>query len=255
MRTNRTTSLRRLFRLAACALALSALSAPAVQGQDETGETPHRKHRKIVVRTAGDGKPVVVRGFAARRAVLGVQVLDLTPELRRHLGVEGDAGVLVSRVVDASGAAAAGIEVGDVLLAVDGERLAGSAELVREISGHDDGDVVRVELWRDGARREVEATLQKADRPQVDIRELFLRRGEGDEMEILRDIDLEDVYTIDPEMMREAIESMEHHLEGADWVERIRVFPDREELMERIESLEERLRELEKELSELSPGD
>ena len=43
---------------------------------------------------------------------LGVELVDLTPELREHFGAPRDVGVMVGRVEPGSPAARAGLEVG-----------------------------------------------------------------------------------------------------------------------------------------------
>jgi serine protease Do len=59
-------------------------------------------------------------GAEARKAWVPVAVQAITPELASKLGVEGKRGVRVTRVYGGS-AAAAGLEVGDLIFAIDGE--------------------------------------------------------------------------------------------------------------------------------------
>ena len=59
-------------------------------------------------------------GMEARKAWVPVAVQALTPELAARLGVEGRRGVRVTRVFGGS-AAAAGLQVGDLIFAIDGE--------------------------------------------------------------------------------------------------------------------------------------
>ena len=59
-------------------------------------------------------------GMEARKAWIPVTVQAITPELAQKLGVPGKPGVRVTRVLGRS-AAASGLEVGDLILAVDGD--------------------------------------------------------------------------------------------------------------------------------------
>jgi serine protease Do len=59
-------------------------------------------------------------GAEARKAWIPVAVQAITPELASQLGIEGKRGVRVTRVYGGS-AAAAGLEVGDLIFAVDGD--------------------------------------------------------------------------------------------------------------------------------------
>ncbi len=104
-------------------------------------------------------------GFAhGPRAYLGVQFLSLTEELAEHFGAAADHAVLVSKVMEDSPAARAGLAVGDIVTSVDGEPLAGHG-LVGAIHGKEGGDAVRLGVLRDGRETVVEATLETKKLP------------------------------------------------------------------------------------------
>jgi putative serine protease PepD len=72
---------------------------------------------------------------------------------------DGGSGALVSSVADGSGAATAGIKVGDVVVAVNGAPITGQAALVATIRSLAPGAEAKVSLVRDGKAVEVTATL------------------------------------------------------------------------------------------------
>lgn len=74
---------------------------------------------------------------------LGVELVQTTPELREFFGADRDAGVLVGRVMKGSAAEKAGIRVGDLIVAVDGEKVRDASEIVEAL---EDKDGKRVEL-------------------------------------------------------------------------------------------------------------
>jgi S1-C subfamily serine protease len=99
------------------------------------------------------------------RPTLGVELAADT--LAARLGLEG---ALVVQVVPGSGADRAGlrptrrgprggIELGDVIVAVDGEPVTTAADLVLLLERRRAGDAVAVTVERDGRRREVEVEL------------------------------------------------------------------------------------------------
>lgn len=128
----------------------------------ETGESVRRRMHQVMKRLGEDGSRLHLRHGGG--AFLGVQLSDLTPELRTHFGVPDDVGVMVGKVVDGSPALRAGLEVGDVVTAVDGEPVASSSALARAIGGHEDGDTVVLEVWRDGKMEKISATLEERER-------------------------------------------------------------------------------------------
>jgi len=69
----------------------------------------------------GDGKLVVETTSARERAHLGFAVRELERQVAEGRGVKPFSGLLVTQVHRGSGAAAAGLEAGDVLLSLDGK--------------------------------------------------------------------------------------------------------------------------------------
>ena len=68
-------------------------------------------------------------------------------------------GVKVGSVLDGSPAAKAGLETGDILLAIDDEELADLRTFSKVLKRHRPGDVIRIKIRRGGKERMLEATL------------------------------------------------------------------------------------------------
>jgi serine protease Do len=101
----------------------------------------------------------LVRHGRVARGRLGVAVQSLDQALAQSFKLDSPRGALVSRVERDMPAARAGLEPGDVILAVDGKRIDDSAGLSRLIAGRKPGERVTLELLRDGAARQVEVAL------------------------------------------------------------------------------------------------
>lgn len=120
------------------------------------------------IRTDGTGNSNVGIGFAvpidtaisvADRIVSGG---SLEPGL---LGVSGggedsDVGVPIGEVTAGSGAEAAGIEVGDRIVSIDGAPVTAISEVVGLVQSHFSGETIEVEVLRGTERIALEATLQ-----------------------------------------------------------------------------------------------
>ena len=89
-------------------------------------------------------------GLTATSGYLGVQLDRRT---------DGGSGALVSEIVVGSAAHKAGIQVGDVVTAVDGEPITGQAGLIATIRNLAPGDKTTVSIVRDGKPLEVSAVL------------------------------------------------------------------------------------------------
>jgi predicted metalloprotease with PDZ domain len=107
---------------------------------------------------------------------LGVQVTETTPELREHLGGDRDRGVLIGKVLEDTPAFAAGIEVGDLILTVDGEPVRSGNGLRRALASTPE-TTVTLEVLRDGSLLTLTAELPEAvDFPFEPEANLKLRR-------------------------------------------------------------------------------
>jgi 2-alkenal reductase len=111
---------------------------------------------------------------------LGVRTLILWPQLAERLGLAAAGGAIVQEVEPDSPAEDKGLDAGDetiefqgqpdipsegdVIVAVDGERLTRKQDLADVISRHGAGDEVVLTVVRDGERRRVALTLGR--RPQ-----------------------------------------------------------------------------------------
>ena len=94
--------------------------------------------------------------------MLGVQIVHVTAELREHLGGEEGSGILVSRIVPGSPAELGGIEVGDLIVAVDGDTVEGVTD-VRKALRDKEGETFGVEVIRDGRSTTIDVSLPERD--------------------------------------------------------------------------------------------
>lgn len=180
----------------------------------EAPEPPERpgKWEKTVVRIDRDG----------RRGYLGIQLIEMTPELREHFGAPRDAGVLVGGVEKDSPAAKAGVQVGDIVTAADGERIESTHDLSHAVRARKAGETVKLDLSRDRAKKQLTVTV--AERPAREIRVGELAPKMRSRAYVLRGLD-----------------SL-GHLDG------LAPFQDLGRVQERLNDLEKRLKDLEKKL-------
>ena len=107
-------------------------------------------------------------GMEARKAWLPVAVQALTPELAEQLGVAGRTGVRVTRVLGAS-AAKAGLQVGDLILAVDDDPVRASQPSEADVfhtmlRQYKIGATVTLATVRDKQERPVKVQLESSPR-------------------------------------------------------------------------------------------
>lgn len=95
-----------------------------------------------------------------RRGQLGVVIQDLTPELAEAFDIDRyQRGAVVAEVQEDSAAQKAGLEAGDVVIAVDGKKVLSSAQLRNAIGVRRVGDTLKIAVLRDGKEKTFKATL------------------------------------------------------------------------------------------------
>lgn len=94
-----------------------------------------------------------------RLGVTTVPVDSVADEVREQFEIETDDGAFVVEVVPDSGAAAAGIEQGDVIVAVDGEEITSNEQLGEVVRDHEAGDSIEITFERGGEEQTVTAEI------------------------------------------------------------------------------------------------
>ena len=102
-----------------------------------------------------------------RRGWLGVRIQTVTEDLAESLGLDDASGALVASVSSDSPAAAAGVEVGDVILEFDGKAVETMRRLPRIVAETEIGKEVEVVLWRDGGRVSLGVMVGRLDEGEV----------------------------------------------------------------------------------------
>lgn len=97
-----------------------------------------------------------------QRAVMGISFQEITSELAKAKGIDVLEGVYVAEVHERSAAMEAGVEVGDVITAINGVKIVNGASLQEQIGRFTPGDKVRVVIRRNGKDKEVEMVLKNA---------------------------------------------------------------------------------------------
>ena len=121
----------------------------------------------IPIDVALNVKDQLIEHGRVQRGRLGVTIQGVDRDLAQTFGLSEPMGALISSVDPDSAADKAGLEPGDVVLAVDGARVNDSADLPRMIGEKRPGTRVQLEIWRDGRSRDINATLDEMPAEQT----------------------------------------------------------------------------------------
>src|SRR5580704_5589174 len=114
---------------------------------------PVNMARTVMEQILKTGK--VTRGF------LGVSIQEVTPDLAKAFNLPSVEGALVGDVTPDSPGAKAGLQKGDVITALNGQKIADYHDLRLRISQTPPGTSIKMEVYRNGQKQEMTATLSE----------------------------------------------------------------------------------------------
>jgi len=196
--------------------------------------------------------------------MIGVTMSAAPESVLSHLGVEPPVGVLIDRVIEGLPAAKAGLEPGDIVVAVDGKAEIDEQKLRAILRSKEPGDVIEVKIIRKGAFKTFKVELAKWEGSRLRLQrhedeqrqmhpfgpdgapfdwqqlvspetrrsvEEALKQLKKDLVEIRKDIDVEQYRELAEKALTDALEA----LEGAEALERFapqlrRWMPDGDEV-------------------------
>lgn len=95
------------------------------------------------------------------RGWLGVQIQPVNEDISESLGLDKPEGAIVASTLGNSPAGEAGVKSGDVILSVNGKSVKDARDLARQIGNLSPKEKAKLEVWRDGERKEITVKLGK----------------------------------------------------------------------------------------------
>ena len=114
---------------------------------------PSNMAKTVMEQLLKDGK--------VRRGMLGINIQNISEDTAKALDLKDTAGVLVSNVRAGSSAEKAGIKRGDIITAINGEKIEDSNVLRNKVAGTLPGSEIKLTITREGNPVELNATLDE----------------------------------------------------------------------------------------------
>ncbi len=120
----------------------------------------------IPVNKAKEIKDILVRGGSVSHPFIGIQMVNITPDVAKEnnqnpnspLLLPEVSGVLVTRVLPNTPAAASGVRSGDVIVRVNRQPITGAEQLQKLVESSGVGAKLELEIMREGRSRQVTVT-------------------------------------------------------------------------------------------------
>ena len=113
----------------------------------------------IPIDVAMDVSNQLKSGGKVSRGWLGVVIQEVNKDLAESFGLDKPAGALVAQIQDDGPAAKGGLQVGDVILSMNGQPIVMSADLPHLVGALKAGSKAKLEVIREGKRQTVELTV------------------------------------------------------------------------------------------------
>lgn len=101
---------------------------------------------------------IMTNGYVTDKAYMGIVPNTLTAQMAMQYRYDISEGVFISYVEENSPASEAGLQMGDVITAIDGKSIASYEELVAAKKGYSAGDTSTLTIYRAGKTMEVQLT-------------------------------------------------------------------------------------------------
>ena len=101
----------------------------------------------------------IIDGKTPTHAQLGVSATTIDKDIADRYDLGSNSGAYINKVYDDSGAQAAGLEQGDIIIKIGGVTVDSSTDLIGQIRAHNPGETVTVTIVRGTETMDVEVTL------------------------------------------------------------------------------------------------
>lgn len=102
-----------------------------------------------------------IRNFgSAQRAYLGVSISNVNDIMAEEQKLPSLDGVYIANMLKDGSAYDAGMEIGDIIIAIDNEKVKSASELQQKIAEYRPGDIVEVSYFRKGKERKMNILLK-----------------------------------------------------------------------------------------------
>ncbi|MDH2997331.1 serine peptidase [Pasteurellaceae bacterium LFhippo2] len=108
-----------------------------------------------------------------RRGLLGIKGGELNADLAKEFDVKTQQGAFISEVMNDSAASKAGLKAGDVITALNGQKIRSFAELRAKVATTGAGKEIEVTYLRDGKEETVKVTLQSDEQTKTSAKALL----------------------------------------------------------------------------------
>jgi serine protease Do len=110
---------------------------------------------------------IIKYGAVRRGTIRGIELLPMSPQIARQLGVRESRGVVVRQIDSRSGAYAQGLRQYDIIVDFNGTAFEDASQFLRLLADAEIGSTVALTVVREGRPRQVRITIEQASGPRT----------------------------------------------------------------------------------------
>ncbi len=104
---------------------------------------------------------IIKDGYVHGRPSIGVNIVEITSQLAYYYNLPSNYGLYVNSVLEGSAAKISGIEVGDIIVAFNGEKVTSASDFIAKKNEYKAGDTIDLTINREGTEKKVSVKLQE----------------------------------------------------------------------------------------------
>ena len=104
---------------------------------------------------------------AENKAYMGLYLEDVSTAHYQKIGMKGNYGILISKVVPDSPADSSGLQANDILMEIEGDKIYTRDQLTKMLTNFEPGQKVKLKYFRDGKEKTVKFAFGKKEEPQI----------------------------------------------------------------------------------------
>ena len=98
-----------------------------------------------------------------QRAILGIRMGELTPEIAQEMRLKERTGIYVGEVFQGGAADKAGLKAQDIILGINGHEVVTIPQLTEQLGQHAPGDTIQLTFSRNGHEKVIDVVLQNSN--------------------------------------------------------------------------------------------
>ncbi len=103
-------------------------------------------------------------GYVHGRPSIGISIVEISTQIAYYYNLPVNYGLFVNDVIEGGSAALAGLEVGDIIIAFNGEKVTSASEFISKRNTFKAGDTIKLTVNREGKEKTMDVKLQE-DKP------------------------------------------------------------------------------------------